>query len=387
MYGVLTPEKLGARHGAKFATLFDLAASSPLQLPMAGLLATLPPYATSLISNGLLFLLIGGMAGSCDAPLLKAKFTTAAGFRGILAGLVCQFVLLPLLGFIALKFLPQSPPSAIALLVVTTSPGGGFSGFWCYTANADLALSVAMTTASTLVAVVALPLNLALYITTLYGRTCTIDFANLVLACAVVVCAVICGYQLSLHFPQARNIVSALGQTAGVLLMIFGALANGSSHEPVWENSPDWFGAVCLPVLGGLGIAMCLALLIRLPSPQAVAVAIECCYQNTGLALTIALSAMPKEDVGEASGVPIVYGMFEILVIPVFALAAWRLGWTYAPANTNVCVAIAGNFQPTQESLLDSKQEALLDNKKSSGSNSPRPKTTGLKAIEKKAMV
>ena len=52
---------------------------------------------------------------------------------------------------------------------------------------------------------------------------------------------------------------------------------------------------------------MIAAKLVRLPSPEAVAVAIECCYQNTGLALTIALSAVPKEDVGKASAVPLVY--------------------------------------------------------------------------------
>ena len=31
---------------------------------------------------------------------------------------------------------------AITLLVVTSSPGGGFSGWWCFLCNADLALSV-----------------------------------------------------------------------------------------------------------------------------------------------------------------------------------------------------------------------------------------------------
>ena len=129
------------------------------------MLGGLPLGAATAISNALLFLLIGGMAGSCDSSQLAQRFTTPAGFRGIVAGVVCQFVLLPLLGFLSLTLLPQSSATAIALLVVTTSPGGGFSGFWCYFCNADLALSVAMTTASTLVSVVALPLNLALYIT------------------------------------------------------------------------------------------------------------------------------------------------------------------------------------------------------------------------------
>ena len=143
--------------------------------------------------------------------------------------------------------------------------------------------------------------------------------------------------------------MAAIGQSAGVALMVFGAFANGSSSDPVWGNDGRWFLAICLPVLGGLLLAMTIAkvsvthpslsplraslslrfsipcrslqfLLARtcdlalppqglaLPNPQAVAVAIECCYQNTGLALTIALSAMAPEDVGEASGVPLVYG-------------------------------------------------------------------------------
>ena len=76
--------------------------------------------------------------------------------------------------------------------------------------NADLALSVAMTTASTLVSVVALPLNLALYITTLYGRTVAVDMPGLILACAVVVCAVISGYFVSKHFPTRRQLVSSM---------------------------------------------------------------------------------------------------------------------------------------------------------------------------------
>ena len=76
-------------------------------------------------------------------------------------------------------------------------------------------------------------------------------------------------------------------------------------------------------------------------------------YQNTGLALTIALSALPPAEVGEASGVPLFYGMIEIMVIPLFALTAWRLGWTYAPKDENVCVVLVGNYQPTTSDELD----------------------------------
>jgi predicted Na+-dependent transporter len=71
-----------------------------------------------------------------------------------------------------------------------------------------------------------------------------------------------------------------------------------------------------MPCVLGLVAALLIARSIDLKKPSAVAVAIECCYQNTGLALTIALSAVPASEVGKASGVPIFYGLVEIALIP-----------------------------------------------------------------------
>ena len=55
------------------------------------------PTLAAAISSGLLFLLVGGLAGSCDPANLRRRFTTADGFKGILAvslGLVVGAVLL-----------------------------------------------------------------------------------------------------------------------------------------------------------------------------------------------------------------------------------------------------------------------------------------------------
>jgi len=41
-----------------------------------------------------------------------------------------------------------------------------------------------------------------------------------------------------------------------------------------------------------------------------------------------------------------VYGMAEMALIPLFALASWKVGWTYAPPDENVCVVLTGNYQP-----------------------------------------
>ncbi|KAL1507603.1 hypothetical protein AB1Y20_007222 [Prymnesium parvum] len=294
-------------------------------------------------SQVLLFLLICGMAASCDTTLLRKAFKRRSG---ILAGLGCQFVLLPALGCLALSLFPQDASAAVTLLVVTTSPGGGFSGLWCFLCNADLALSVAMTTASTLVSLVALPANLYLYITLLYGRPVAVDYAQLCLAVVIVASAVLVGMGAGRYLAAQRTVFSVVGQLSGVGLIAVGALANTTSSDPLWENDTTWFLAITTPVVGGLVLAIVIARCIKLRDPEAVAVAIECCYQNTGLALTIALSAVPKGDRGKAAAVPLVYGMAEMALIPLFALFAWRAGWTYAPRDENICAVLVKNYQP-----------------------------------------
>tara|TARA_B110001452_G_C15175365_1_gene408428 strand:- start:124 stop:1095 length:972 start_codon:yes stop_codon:yes gene_type:complete len=301
-----------------------------------------PPLAV--LSNLLLFLLICGMAGSCDARLFMQQIKKP---KGIAAALFSQFVVLPAVGFTSMMLLPQPAVTVVTLLIVTTSPGGGFSGWWCSLCNADLALSVAMTTASTFACLVALPFNIWLYVTLVYGRSVVLDWGVLLTAVVNVVIAVGFGLWIGARMPARRGTINAIGQAAGVLLMVLGFFASSASHDPIWDNPPSWFVAVCSPCLIGLVIALLLARSIGLPPPEATAVAIECCYQNTGLGLTIALSAFPPEDTGKAAGVPLVYGVAEIAVIGTFALLASRLGWTHAPKDEPLLKALAGNYQPS----------------------------------------
>ena len=304
-----------------------------------------PPW-SALLSQALLFLLIAGMAGSCDAALFWRKIAQP---RAILAGLFAQFVVLPLLGFAAITLIPQSAVTTVTLLVVTTSPGGGFSGWWCSLCNADLALSVAMTTASTLACTVLLPLNLYIYVDCIYGSEVDIDWSQLLLSVVVVVTAVGVGLFASYSLPSRRTAINQFGSLAGVCLMLLGFVSNTRSNDPIWDNSAGWFAAVSLPCVGGLVVALTLSRCIRLAKEESVAVAIECCYQNTGLALTIALSAFPPSEAGAAAGVPLLYGMSELVLIPAFALIAWKCGLTYAPATEPLCVALAGNYQPVEK--------------------------------------
>ena len=91
-----------------------------------------------------LFLLVFGLSASVD---VRQAWVERKRFgRGVVCGLLCQFVLLPFLGFCVVKIFDLGEVYGVTLLVVTSSPGGSYSNWWCSLLNADLALSVAMTT-------------------------------------------------------------------------------------------------------------------------------------------------------------------------------------------------------------------------------------------------
>ena len=172
-----------------------------------------------------------------------------------------------------------------------------------------------------------------------------LDWSVLLLSVVNVVVAVGLGLWAGARLPSQRGRINAAGQMAGVALMGLGFLASSASPDPIWSNPPSWFAAVCLPCVLGLALALMLARSVGLSAPETVAIGIECCYQNTGLGLTIALSAFPGEA-GKAAGVPLVYGVAEILCIGAFAMLSLLRGWTHSPKGEHVCKALAGNYQP-----------------------------------------
>ncbi|USD39481.1 bile acid:sodium symporter family protein [Ferrimonas sp. SCSIO 43195] len=82
--------------------------------------------------------------------------------RPLLAAAVAQWLLLPLVAWILIGLLAPEPAVAIGLLLVSFSPGGALSNLYSLLARANAALSVALTTVTSIGAIVALPLLLAL---------------------------------------------------------------------------------------------------------------------------------------------------------------------------------------------------------------------------------
>ena len=112
----------------------------------------------SLVEIGLpaaLFLIMVGM-GLTLTPKDFREVLIAP--RATVYGLVAQIVLLPLVGVGLAMTLDLSPALAVGLVIIAACPGGTTSNLFAFLGRGDVALSIVLTVAASLVTVVTLPM-------------------------------------------------------------------------------------------------------------------------------------------------------------------------------------------------------------------------------------
>lgn len=317
-----------------------------------------------IITNLFLFFLVMGMASTVDIRDMRRQIRNV---KAVSIGLFCQFILLPFLGYCIVMIFGLPPTIGITLIIVVSSPGGSYSNWWCSLLNADLALSVSMTTASTILSIGFLPLNMFIYTYAAYGQEETYDgesvmesisFSVIFISLGIVIAAIFTGIFCSWKFdtPRWHRIAYLGGNISGILLILFSTILSfvggGSSDQnenqqttTTGEDVLNYF-AISLPCLFGLLISTLLAtFLVKLSKPERLTTAVECCYQNTGIATSAALGLFSGDDLQEALKVPVVYGFVEIFFIGIYLLIFWKLGWSKAPKNEKCCTVITKSYE------------------------------------------
>jgi len=308
----------------------------------------------------LLFFVVMGMAGSVDISTLKNQFHRK---MGILCGIFCQFFLMPCIGFAVCRIVQPPHHVALSMTLVASSPGGAYSNWWCSLFNADLALSVAMTAVSTALSVAMLPLNLTLYVNLLFGTEYAIPWRSLFQSVLTVFTAIVAGIAISTKLPLLKPKMIVIGNVSGITLImitLFSAFFTGEEQPKDEEVSPPWQkGARTYAVITAVFVvALLTGLLVsslwflRLKRPERVAIIIEVCYQNIGIASAVALSAFchDPQKRSDAATVPLLYGIFQAVVLAFFCIGAWKFGWTYAPVEQRFWQVIVRDFQPVTPS-------------------------------------
>lgn len=310
-------------------------------------------------SSILLYFLVFGMSATVDIRQLRKQLRNR---NALLTGITLQFIVLPFLGFVVVKVLKLNAPMGITLLVVTSSPGGSYSNWWCSLFNADLALSVTMTTISTLLSIVMLPVNLVLYATTTYSAEVvkSLDWAALFVSLIVVIGGIFSGLICSATINSHRFnlIANKIGNIAGLALVTFSIVISSSDHSnALWSQPIVFYIGVALPCLLGLLAATSMVSYFRLAKPERVAVAVECCYQNTGIATSVAAAMFEGEELAVAVGVPLFYGICEAVFLAIYCITCWKLGWTKAPADEKLCTVIFTSYEVLE--MIEGEPESI----------------------------
>ncbi|MDY5429911.1 bile acid:sodium symporter family protein [Desulfovibrio sp.] len=208
--------------------------------------------------------------------------------RDLGLGLVVQFGCMPLLAFALCHVFALPPELAIGMILVGTAPGGTASNVLTFIARGDVAFSVAMTAAATLVSLLLTPPLTWL----LGGVWVPVDMGGLFWSIVkIVLVPVLLG--LLLHHFQ-RGLVDRLmpflplASALVITLVIAGIIAVNAQN--ILSAGPAIFAAVIAHNLLGLAVGWFAACRLRFAPPRRRALAIEIGTQNSGLATALALA-------------------------------------------------------------------------------------------------
>lgn len=208
--------------------------------------------------------------------------------RDLGLGLLVQFGCMPLLAFALCHVFALPPELAMGMTLVGTAPGGTASNVLTFIARGDVAFSVAMTAAATLVSLLLTPPLTWL----LGGVWVPVDMGGLFWSIVkIVLVPVLLG--LLLHHFQ-RGLVDRLmpflplASALVITLVIAGIIAVNAQN--ILSAGPAIFAAVIAHNLLGLAVGWFAACRLRFAPPRRRALAIEIGTQNSGLATALALA-------------------------------------------------------------------------------------------------
>lgn len=273
---------------------------------------------------GLVFVIMFGLGAGLTPRDFKLALKKPSG---LIIGFITQFGIMPVLAYLlCLVFLFQLAPEyaipvAVGALLMGAVPAGTTSNMFTYFSKGNLALSVMMTTNSTLWALLMTPLALAIFGNLLFSETSEfqIPLQNIVVTLAVLLIPVVLGMLIRRYSANIGAVLELLGGFFGLFFIVFLVLTWVPRNWGLLSSTP-WQTYVVAIGLGlfGIAIAYGIAKAIRLHPANARTIALETGIQNGPLAIAIILLTFQgSPDIGLILIVPALYSLFIVLIATV----------------------------------------------------------------------
>lgn len=227
--------------------------------------------------------------------------------KDIIVGELAQFIVMPFVAWILCKLLQLPTELALGVILVGCCPGGTASNVICYLAKGDIALSVAMTGVSTLLAPIVTPALVYL----LAGKEVAVDMVGMFISILqVVILPIILGFAVNRYLGKFTEKVTPLLPMISTLAIatIIGIIVSHNANN-ILSCSLIVGVVVILHNSMGLALGYLAGRLLGLPHDKRTAISIEVGMQNSGLATSLAATH---------------FAMFPMAAVPGAIFSTWH---------------------------------------------------------------
>jgi len=223
-------------------------------------------------------------------------------------GIILQYSIMPIVGWILSNLFNLSPDFAIGLMIVASCPGGTASNVVCFIAKANVALSVTLTTLSTLTAVFATPLLITFLVNIIsqntLGKKIEVNTLGLLLnTIKIVILPVAIGLFLKVIFPNIVKKITPFTPFLAVLAIVFIVdFILAVKKEAILQTGGNLIIAIILLHILGFGIGYIISKYLALSEKNSRTIAIEIGMQNSGLATELARNNFPSFSLATVPG-------------------------------------------------------------------------------------
>jgi len=262
----------------------------------------------------MLFLVMVGMGLTLTGKDFVALISEP---KGIIIGEILQFGVMPLvavaIGYL-LGFHEHYPYIYVGMILITATPGGVTSNLMTHYAKGDVALSVSLTTLSTVLSIIFIPLLLNAYCSNIPDVKVPTSTIGLTIAILVIIPLGIGMLFRKLKETLAKKLIpvfNILGVLALLFLIIAGIMSNLEGFKDTERHGFLFYTMVLLLTLTGMVVGGLVPGLFKVSNFQVRAISLETGLRNASLAMTIAL--LIQDSMGDFhSSMFWVSGMFGI---------------------------------------------------------------------------
>ncbi len=240
----------------------------------------------------MLFFVMLGMGLTLTMKDFKIVFQKP---KGMLTGAILQWAVMPLVAVglgRMLGFYDAYPFVFVGMVLIAVSPGGVTSNLMTYYAKGDVALSISLTSFSTVLSLFFTPLLLTFYCANVPEVNIPVKMVVQTIIILVIVPLAV-GMSICKRWPnfakKATPFFSALGVIALLFLIGAGLLGNLDMFSDTERYGFAFYSMVFVLTLSGMLLGAVIPKLIGINNYQTRAISLETGLRNASLAMALAL--------------------------------------------------------------------------------------------------